>query len=458
MARRTAHHKPSEPAALSPPKKLLPVGLLVAVGLTLLLGGIPFALGKYIELNTPDPFDGGAYAYSAHRLLTGARLWVDESASAQPGTLLCNVLGVTLFGFGDTGPNLIQMLLQIGGLAMLFYAVRRLFGNPAAVVSTALAAILLSAPVIAKFGNVKEQFMLPFAIVAACAFALHETGGKKRWAVIAGAAAILPYYFKPTGIAVVVATGLYLAAKLVLHRQQWKTVFITLALWVTGACVGLVFPATLFLWQDGLNLFWRTFPVVLLKGIVFFAALTFAVFALLHYIPWRSIAAALRTVPRTFWRRGALLIALAMLLSVVVVTLKRGSLPKEDLPAYFRTLPFIKFPTHGIHLIVNRAHAILNASGILDDTGYAGLSRKARPYSDQAPQVFRYYRAVGAVTWSAAATLLLALVALIYRRLKKQTPDTPLHAIAGFLAVWWVVDMGLVWVSEIGRASCRERV
>ena len=447
MARRTAHPKPSAPAALTPPKKPLPVGLLVAVALTLLLGGIPFALGKYIELNTPDPFDGGAFAYSAQRLVTGARLWVDESASAQPGTLLCNVLGVKLFGFSDTGPNLIQMLLQIGGLAMLFYAVRRLFGNPAAVVSTTLAAVMLSAPVVAKFGNVKEQFMIPFAIVAACAFALHETGGQKRWAVIAGAAAIIPYYFKPTGIAVVVAIGLYLAAKLVLHRRQWKTVFVTLSLWVGGAIIGLAFPATLFIWQDGLSRFWRTFPVILLQGIVFFAALAFVAVALIHYIPWRSIAAPLRTVPRKVWQRGALLIAAALLVSVAAITLTRGSLPKEDIAAYIRSLPFIKAPTRAAYPLIDRAYIVVKASGILDESGYAGLSRKARPYADQAPQVFRYYHAVGAVTYSAAATLLLALGALLRRRLKKQTPDTPLHAIAGFLAVWWVVDMGLVWVS-----------
>lgn len=447
MARRIAHHKPAEPAAALAPAKKRPVGLLVAVALTLLLGGIPFALGKYIELNTPDPFDGGAYAYSAQRLVTGARLWVDESTSAQPGTLLCNVLGVTLFGFGDTGPNIIQMLLQIGGLAMLFYAVRRLFGNPAAVVSATLAAIMLSAPVVAKFGNVKEQFMLPFAIVAACAFALHETGGKKHWAVIAGAAAIIPYYFKPTGIAVVGAIGLYLAAKLILHRRQWKAVFLTLSLWVAGAILGLAFPASLFIWQGALFRFWRTFPVILLEGIVFFAAVAFAVVAIIHYIPWRSAAAALRTVPRKFWQRGALLIAAALLVSVAAITVTRGSLPTKDIPAYVRSLPFIKAPAKGIRLIVNRANVVLKASGILDETGYAGLSRKARPYADQAPQVFRYYHAVGAIVYPAAATLALLLILTLRRRLKKQTPDTPLHAIAALWAVWWLLDMALVWVS-----------
>ena len=182
-------------------------------------------MGKYIELNSPDPFDGGAYAYSAQHLLNGARLWVDEITSAQPGTLLVNLLGVKLFGFSDTGPKFIQMLLQLAAFVMMFYTLRRLFGNAAAAVSTCIAAILLSAPVVAKFGNVKEQFMIAFSIVAACAFALHEYGGKKHWAVLAGAAAIIPYYFKATGIAIVVAIGVYLAVKLIMRSATLENRF-----------------------------------------------------------------------------------------------------------------------------------------------------------------------------------------------------------------------------------------
>jgi len=427
--------------------------LTTAIGLMLLLGGIPFAMGKYIELNSPDPFDGGAYVYSAQHLLSGARLWVDEKTSAMPATLLVNLLGVKLFGFSDVGPKLIQMVLQIAALAMMFFTIRRLFGASAAVVSTTLAAILLSAPVVAKFGDVKEQFMIAFAIVAACAFALHETGGKKHWAVLAGAAAIIPYYFKATGIAIVVAIGLYLFAKLILVRHAWKTVFGTLFLWTVGAALGLCFPATLFLWQEGLRYFWLTFPVILLEGIVLFAIVIFALFAIVHYTPWRSILPALRSVRRMFWTGGAVLIVAMLIFSVVRIRLSEGAIFKQDVPSYLRSIPLVSVPRQATLFLYGQARRVVLYSGLLGESGYVADSRKARSFARQAPQVFRYYSAVGAATWSAAATLLLAAILWLRRRLKKQKADTPLHAVAGFWAVWWMIDMTLVWVS----AQCYEQ-
>jgi 4-amino-4-deoxy-L-arabinose transferase-like glycosyltransferase len=447
MARRTLHKHQSAPAADTPIKKQRPLGLWVAIAATLLLGGIPFALGKYIELNSPDPFDGGAYAYSAQRLLTGARLWVDEISSAQPCTLLCNVLGVKFFGFNDSGPNIIQMLLQIGGLAMLFYGVRRLFGNIAAVVSTALAAIMLSAPIVAKYGNVKEQFMIPFAIVAACAFALHEISGKKYWAVIAGAASICPYYFKPTGIAVVVAIGICLMVKLLLAGRNWKSVFVTLALWVIGAAFGLLFPASLYIWQKNLSGFWKTFPVVLLEGIILFGTLAFIAFAAFHHTPWKRIGTALRSVDRKLWKYGAIAVAVALTLSMLIIAFTRGADIKQDIPSYIKSIPCVRIPAQSWTFIKGKVNHIIVRSGLMSEGGYVGLSRKARPLSQQAPQVMRYYHAVGAVVYPALATALLAAGIWLWRLIKKKKNENPLRPVAAFLALWWLIDMTLVWIS-----------
>ncbi|NLW83431.1 MAG: glycosyltransferase family 39 protein [Phycisphaerae bacterium] len=448
MARRRIHPKSAAPQVTATLRNASPpVGLFVALTATLLIGGIPFAMGKYIELNSPDPFDGGAYAYSAQRLLTGARLWVDEISSAQPGTLLCNIFGVRLFGFSDAGPNIIQMLLQLGGLAMLFYTVRRLFGNIAAVVSTALAAIMLSAPIIAKFGNVKEQFMIPFAIVAACAFALHETGGKKHWAIIAGAASICPFYFKPTGIAIVVAVGLYLAVKLIALHRRWKAIFLTVALWVLGAVVGLLFPASLYIWQNNLSAFWKTFPVVLLEGILLFSALAFAAFAACHHIPWKRLGTALRTVNRNVYLYGTITLAVILLFSIGLIALTEGSNVKTDLPAYLKSIPFGRAPLQSVTFLKAQIVRVIDYSGLMAEGGYVGYSRKARPLAQQAPQVFRYYNAIGAAVYPALATTLLIAGIWLWRLMKKKKADNPLHAVAAFLAVWWLIDMTLVWIS-----------
>jgi hypothetical protein len=69
--------------------------ILVACALVV-FAGIPFLLGKYFELKVPDPYDSGSYVYSAQHILSGARIGYDEKPSAQAGTLLVNMLGVTL--------------------------------------------------------------------------------------------------------------------------------------------------------------------------------------------------------------------------------------------------------------------------------------------------------------------------------------------------------------------------
>ncbi len=103
-----------------------------AVGLAAvaLAAGIPFVLGKYFELNFPDPYDSAIYAYSAQHILDGAKIGVEEIPSAQIGTLVVNMAGVALTGFNEIGPKLIQGLLQLGALVLMFVALRRLFGAP----------------------------------------------------------------------------------------------------------------------------------------------------------------------------------------------------------------------------------------------------------------------------------------------------------------------------------------
>ena len=105
-------------------------------------------------------------------------------ASARPGTLIANIIGVKLFGFNDSGPKIVQMVLQLAALIFMFLTLRKVFGNVAAVIGTSIAAVYLSAPLIAKFGNVKEQFMIAFMVYATCAFLWYACTQKKYWLII----------------------------------------------------------------------------------------------------------------------------------------------------------------------------------------------------------------------------------------------------------------------------------
>jgi len=241
MSAMPSKKKPSKKAAAEMGLKL-PGGLdkrLLAILSVAIFAGIPFLLGKYFELKCPDPFDSGSYVYSAQHVLSGARIGYDEKPSAQAGTLLVNMLGVRLTGFNETGSKLLQGLFQAAALTLMFFTIRRLYGTLAAVVSVTVASIYLSAPVIAKYGNVKEQFMIALMIMGICCFVWYRLTGRWWWILLTGALLIGGPLFKQTGVAAIAAVGLFLLAGPILHHYAWRKVGQEILLLLAGALITL---------------------------------------------------------------------------------------------------------------------------------------------------------------------------------------------------------------------------
>jgi len=226
-------HKVSHPAKKSRGRPYVPF-IVIAV-----LAAIPFFMGKYMEFNSPDPYDSGCYVYSAKHILEGAKIGVDEKPSAQMGTLLINMLGVGLFGFAETGPKLIQMVLQAAALVMMFIAMRKLFGILSAAVGVIIASIYLSAPLIAKFGNVKEQHMIAIMVLGISCLVLYQFGGKWWLACLAGAFVAWAPLFKETGFSVIGAVGLFVIAQPLLKHRSWKKTGTDILLLLAGAVISI---------------------------------------------------------------------------------------------------------------------------------------------------------------------------------------------------------------------------
>jgi hypothetical protein len=224
------HHKP-------PAKKFNFKSPVVSLVVIAILAAIPFSLGKYIEFNSPDPFDSGCYVYSAKHILDGARIGVEEKPSAQIGTLLINMLGVRLFGFNEIGPKLIQTFLQAGALLLMFTAMLKLFGILPAAVGVIVASTYLSAPLIAKFGNVKEQHMIAFMILGLSCYVLHQLNNKWWYAILAGAFVSWAPLFKETGFSVFGALGLFVIAQPLLKNRTWKQTGTDILLLFAGAAL-----------------------------------------------------------------------------------------------------------------------------------------------------------------------------------------------------------------------------
>jgi len=242
-------HKPHK--ALADPKRPISqrTKSMLWIALVVVLAGIPFSLGKYFELNTPGAFDSGAYVYSAAHILDGAKIGVEEIPSAQLGTLLVNMLGVHLFGYSDFGPKLVQMFLQAGALILMFVAMRRLFGSilPAAV-GVVVASVYLSAPLIAKYGNVKEQYMIAFMIMGVSCFVLYELSRKWWMAILAGGLLAWAPLFKPTGMSAIGAVGLFVVAQPILKHCTFKRAGRDILLLLAGAAGAM---APLYIWILG---------------------------------------------------------------------------------------------------------------------------------------------------------------------------------------------------------------
>ncbi len=226
-------------------KKIVPPGerknynRLIAYIVIAVLAAVPFSLGKYFEFNSPGAFDSGAYVYSAKHILDGAEIGVEEKPSCRLGTLTLNILGVRLFGFSDTGPKIVQMVLQLTALLLMFVAMKKLFGILAAGVGVVVASVYLSAPFIAKFGNVKEQYMIAFMVMGMSCFVLRQLGGKWWWALLAGGFVSWAPLFKETGTTAIGAIGLFVLVQPVLKHRTWKQTGIDILLLFAGAAAAI---------------------------------------------------------------------------------------------------------------------------------------------------------------------------------------------------------------------------
>jgi hypothetical protein len=195
-----------------------------AVFFALILAAIPFSAGKYIEFHSPGAFDSGAYLYSAHRVLNGAIPGPTESVTAKAGTLLVNMLGISLFGYNDAAAKMIQMFLQIAALVTMFFVMRKIFGSLAAGVALFVASFYLSAPLIAKYGNVKEQYAIAIMMLGISMLLMRQMGGKWYWGLLAGAFLSWGPMFKETGLSAIIATFIFLFLQPILKNRPWKLV------------------------------------------------------------------------------------------------------------------------------------------------------------------------------------------------------------------------------------------
>lgn len=420
-------------------KGLFSVGLLAG----LLPAVLFFTAGKTLEFRQDDPFDSGAYVYSAAHLLQGGRLGVDEVPSAQPGTLLVNVLGVACFGFNETGPQVIQTLLQVLALAAMFGAVRLLYGTTAAVFSVTAAAAYLSSPHLAKFGNTKEQYMIAMMVLSVCLWIFYERTGRTVWLVLTGAALIWPYYFKATGLSVDAAFAVYFLGRALWGKIGFRRFQQELGLLLAGAAAGLLPLALFFFWQRQAGWLWNSFPVLVLRTVVLADAAVLVIWGIRRASVLQRAAGLCRRVRPLVWAAGLIAMAAATAVGSVLVYQADGS-ALNDVRSYLLNLAFVKIPLDGWYWISGQIHSIIRSVGA--DVPYVADSRRVFPLSRQAPIVLRYYASVGLPIAAALVSLGAALIRFLVK-IRTMRPIPLPERIVWLLGLWWLLDTAFVWIS-----------
>jgi hypothetical protein len=132
----------------------------------------------------------------------------------------------------------------------MYIATRKLLGRLPAAVSVIVASIYVSSPLIAKFGNVKEQYMIACMVTAISLFALRQSGGGWWYSLLAGAIVSWAPLFKETGTSAIGAIGLFVLLQPIFRHRTWKQTGIDIVLLLAGAAAAISPVYIWIIWRD----------------------------------------------------------------------------------------------------------------------------------------------------------------------------------------------------------------
>ncbi|MBI9017216.1 MAG: glycosyltransferase family 39 protein [Phycisphaerae bacterium] len=415
-------------------------GIVLVVAIAL----IPFIIGKYLEFSQPDAYDGSLNIYSARQIQLDRHY--NSPISARPATLLVNYIGVSLFGYSETGPKIIQMLMQIAGLGMMFFVLRKLYGILPAGVALILASFYLSHPLFAKTGNVKEQHMIGCMLIMVSCYILRHLAGKSFWLIIAGAFAANIYYFKPTGVSAIIAIMVYMVVSVVFRWQKIRAVIID-AFWIyVGVNIGLLPLISFYAWRGMARGIINQFPGnVIIFFLPFLLAIGLLWFSIQLWKKKKHIVTQIK-INRKIYRGGMWLVAGVFLITLLYFVF-RG-----DTWGYLKNIWIVALFLDIKNMIPSFKMSIISGE-------YVSGSRAVSDLSTQIHDVMKYYL-------SFVVPIGLSLVGIFWSVIKIFTrpkndelieenslhfDERNRHVLAERLmiifAVWWILDMAFVWVS-----------
>jgi hypothetical protein len=149
-------------------------------------------------------------------------------------------------------------------------------------------------------------------------------------------------------------------------------------------------------------------------------------------------------VPFVYWTAGAVAIVAMHIIGSILVRIQHGAIG-QDIWNYIYATPFFEaaqYLYYSIHGNVTQIWISLGTSDI-----YVTGSRALMGFSQQYPIVLRYYILLKLPIIMAIVSILALLARFSLRTTQKIREWEPQDRMALFLALWWIFDMGMIWVS-----------
>jgi len=262
--------------------------------------------------------------------------------------------------------------------------------------------------------------MIACMIISICAVVLNRLGFSWWWLVVSGAFAINTYYFKPTGVSVIIAVIVYFLASLVSRRRSLFQTGSDFCGFIFGMAAGLIPLVIFYTWQGQLKVIVNGFP----GSAVFPTVLLTAAGVSLYYAAGSMRSRGLFSVV------GERTAAIAGSLAGVVV------------------IAILIFCLRGrIAGIFTQIAKLINPSG-----GYVKASRESITFMSQYDNIMTYYGSfvipiglsLAAIFWR----LKSSLCGLFAGKQEGTDPESPRkESFILLFSLWWILDMLFVWVS-----------
>lgn len=212
-------------AAGAPPRAASLLLLLVVVVGTLVL--------RTPGTTMPFERDEGEYAYVAQRWLAGEPPYASAFFQKPPGIVAVYALAFVIGGESVAAPHAAATLAVLATLVLVFFVVRRLASEHAALAASALQGLLCADPAFVANAANTELFMLP-ALTGSWLAALRaaERRGGLGWSFAAGALGAVALLFKQPA-----APNVLLAALVAVTGAGRGGTLRRALVWGAGACV-----------------------------------------------------------------------------------------------------------------------------------------------------------------------------------------------------------------------------